>query len=288
MSKIKKVYKQLIVIFLLLIISVCFCGCGQINSSIISNEDGSVDEIVNIKLDADKISELGYDEIQINELKLEIQTDAQTQALKMQQELNNKIILNLSITESKADKEILNSYYNGISVKESKWENNSYSIKIKFKNIDVYKYYYNIADGNVSIRYIEKHFLYNKIYWHGSTMYIKHRDLYNSLKTKYQTEYPELINCEQAELTYTCCSNLRRQHSDADYIQNSDGKYYHTWIIDVNNPDQEIMFYYNVANTYNWMLLALIISLCVLCILCVVIVIKNYINKKHKIDSNNK
>ena len=71
---------------------------------------------------------------------------------------------------------------------------------------------------------------------------------------------------------------MRRQHSDADYIEKIDGKYYHTWIVDRNNVEEPIMFYYNVANTYNWILVAILITFVVTGILWTIVLI----NKKKK------
>ena len=107
-------------------------------------------------------------------------------------------------------------------------------------------------------------------------MYLKHRELYDSLKDKYENKYPNLINHADAELTYTYCADLRRQHSDADYIEKIDGKYYHTWIVDKDNLDQQVMFYYNVANTYNWIIVSVLITLFITVVLCInAIIIKN-------------
>lgn len=283
MSKIKINFKKVLLIIMLLIMSVGFCACGELNSSIITNENGSIDEIVTINLDAEKIEELGYSEVEIENLKANIRLDALSEADKMKQNLNNKISMQLSMFElTNEAKEILNSYYNGITVKESNWSDNAYSIKVQFKNIDVYKYYYDIDDNITVTQYKEEHFLYNKIYWYGNTMYFKHRELYQNLKTKYEISYPNLIDCENAKLTYTYCVTQRRQHSDANSIQYSNGKYYHTWEIDKDNPNQKIMFYYNIANAYNWILISLVISLFVAGILTLIVIIK----KDKKINKN--
>lgn len=285
MNKTKTILKNILIIFLLLIVSVCFCACGEINSSVISQDNGTIEEVVIVKLDLDKILDLGYTTNQILKLKEEIQSDAQDQSISMKEKLNNKVALQLTIPNlEKETREVLESYYNGITIKESNWNDNQYSIKVVFKNIDVYKYYYNISDDNKVETKEEKHFFYNKLYWYGNTMYLKHRELYESLKNKYQTKYPNLIN-DDAKLTYTYCADLRRQHSDADYIEKVDGKYYHTWIVDKENPNQQIMFYYNVANTYNWIIISVIVTLIITIIFSIIVIIKK-INKNSKNKEN--
>jgi len=276
MSKAKIMIKKSLIVLLLLIISVCFCACGSVNSTIITNADGSIEEVVNFELDVAKIVETGY--LKIQELKDEISTDAKTYALAMNERLNAKINFEIT-TESDQNKiKILNSYYDGISAYENKWKDNQYTIRVVFKNADVYKYYYNISNDSKVEMLQEKHFFYNKVYWYGNTMYLKHRELFETLKTKYETKYPNLINHADATLTYTHCANLRRQHSDADVVEKIDGVYYHTWIVDKDNPNQTIMFYYNVANTYNWILLSLLVTLIVTGIMAICVVVGK--NKK--------
>jgi len=270
--------KQVLLIFMLLIMSVCFCACGEINSSIITNSDGSVEEIVVVLLDAEEIEKTKVD---INSLRSEIEYDAKAQAQAMKDRLNYKIQFDLLRTIDKETINILTSYLDGITIKESKaWnETNSYGISVKFKNIDVYKYYYNISEDSNVTMYEEKHFFYNKVYWYGNTMYLKHKELYETLKTKYETKYPSLINYENVELTYTYEADLHRLHSDADRIESYNGKYYHTWIVDEENVDQKIMFYYNIANTYNWIIVSLCATLCVTIIFSIIAIILK-INKK--------
>lgn len=282
MSKIKT--KKILIILLLLIVSVCFCACGKINSSIITNEDGSIDEIVTIKLDIDQILEKGYSLDNIEDLKTDIRIDAQKQANLMKQNLNDKVLLQLSIPDlDEETKNVLESFYDGITIKESNWKNNQYSIKVKFKNINVYKYYYDIKDDNSVEMKQEEYFFYNKVYWYGNTMFLKHRDLYENLKAKYEINYPNLINYTDSQLTYTYCADLRRQHSDADFVEKVNGKYYHTWIIDQENPYQQIMFYYNVANTYNWIIVSLLATLSVTVIFGFVAILIKILNKNKKI-----
>lgn len=284
MTKIK--IKQILMVFMLIIISVYFCGCGQVNSSIVSNVDDSVEEIVSVELNIDKILEVGYTTNEIKQLKVNIQADAQFQCGLMKQKLNDNVALQLTIPNlGKETREILQSYYDGISVKETDWNNNLYSIKVIFKNIDVYKFYYNISDNNKVEMKEEEHLFYNKVYWYGNTMYFKHRELYESLKTKYETKYPNLIN-DDAKLTYTYSADLRRQHSDADYIEKIDGRYYHTWVMDKNNPNQQIMFYYNVANTYNWIIVSLLITLIITIVFAIIAIINKINNKKQKNINN--
>ena len=161
-------------IIMLCLIAVCFCACGELNSVIITHEDGRIEENVSISLDATAVLNAGYN---VAELKREIRTDAINQATKMKNALNTKIDNHLLLVTDNETIEVLESYRNGISVLESYWQDDMFSISIVFDNVNVYMYYYNI-DENVSVEmYEEKHFLYNKLYWYGNTMYICHTQM---------------------------------------------------------------------------------------------------------------
>ena len=252
-----KVFTKKIIVFLLLImLAIYFCGCAQVRAMTITNDDGSVEEQVYVSLDAKAVFEAGYD---LLDLKQDISATALSEANQMIENLNLKVINDLQNATEETQQE-LKKYYNGIDVLSNNWKNNEYVVSIKFKNIDVYKYYYNISENAKAETKTEKHFFYNKISFAGSTMYIKHHELYQRTKNLFSLHYFNLIDSESNELLYTYTTDLRRQHSNADYVTYQDGKYYHTWVVeDVENT--EILFHYNIANSGNWILLAIGISL---------------------------
>lgn len=280
---VKTKLKQILLIFMLLVMAVCFCACGEINSMIITNDNGSIEEIVTITLDNEEILNKGYSVNQLLELKNSIKAEAKNQAKNMKDNLNAKIDLQLLTTTDKDTIKTLQSYYNGISAFEGE-EENVYSIKVVFKDINVYKYYYGISETSKAEMKEEKHFFYNKVYWYGSTMYIKHRGLCDAIKTVYEEKYSDLINHNEGKLTYTYVCDLRREHSNADYItKGEDFKYYHTWVIDKENAtEQTIMFYYNVANQTNCILVCLAITFGVALILGIVAITLHFVKKKNR------
>ena len=82
----------------------------------------------------------------------------------MKDELNEKIFNDLLLTTDDETISTLNDFKDGISIIKSDWKDNTYAIGIRFKNIDVYKYYYGISENtNVEIQ-TEEHFFYNKVY----------------------------------------------------------------------------------------------------------------------------
>lgn len=270
-------------IFLILILFtvLTFSACAQVRVMTITNEDDTIDEIVSVILSVEEIESKGYN---IKNLKDDIETNSKVQAQQMANQLNNQIMMDLILTHDQDTIQTLNSYKNGIEVIESDWENETYSIGIRFKNIDIYKYYYHIKDNVKTETYIKEHFFYDKVYYYASTMYVKHHDLYDIVSEYYSSQYPGLIETENNELLYTYETDLRRQHSDADYITRQDGKYYHTWVVDSNNIDEPIMLYYNVANPENWILLSLCVTIGVTIILCVIAGVISLTKKKKEDD----
>ena len=276
--KIKKIFKKsinIMVLLMLIFYAFIFSGCAQVRVMTITNEDNSIDELVNIAINHEEVIMAGYD---VDELKLDIQTNAIKQAQEMSAELNNKITLDLLRVDEET-KKILLGFKDGISVIKSDWKDNNFSVGIRFKNIDIYKYYYNIKDNIKNETFIEEHFFYNKIYYYASTMYVKHHNLYLKVKNYYSSKYSTLIESAENQLLYSYKTDLRRQHSDADFITKQDGYYYHTWLVDANKLDEPIMLYYNVANPENWIIVSICFTVGVAAILSIISVIV-VVNKK--------
>ena len=241
----------------------------------ISNSDGTIDELVTISIEPTEIVSAGYG---LNEFKTDVEEKSQAQAQLMADKLNQKINNDLFKVLDKESREILNSYFNGIEVVKSDWNNNTYAIGIRFKNIDIYKYYYNVTENTQVEMQTKKHFFYNKMYYYSSTMFVKHNELFNNVNAYYSTQYPGLIESDTAELLYTYKTDLRRQHSDADYITKQNGEYYHTWVVDKDNVEEPIMLYYNVANPESFIIVALEITAGVTIILLLI----GFVINKHK------
>ena len=278
----KKIINSILCVMLLLFVTLTFSACAQVRVMTITNDDDTIDELVAISLDENAVVGAGYD---VNELKLDISTKSQAQAQTMADKLNQKIYADLNLVRDEESRNVLNNFINGITVVKSDWTENTYVIGIRFKNIDVYKYYYGITESTKNEMQTEEHFFYNKYYYYASTMYVKHHDLYDSVNSYYSAQYPGLINSESNELLYTYKTDLRRQHSDADYITKQDGEYYHTWVVDPNNINEPIILYYNIANPENWIILSLLITLGVAIILISIGIVLN-LNKKKKEDKN--
>ena len=275
---IKVIYKKFLIIIMLMLIALSFCACAQVRVMTVTNNDDTIDEFVSITINQEEIINAGYSAL---ELKSDIETNSYLTAKEMVDRLNNKIASDLLMVTDEESIQVLNSFVDGMEVVTSNWKDNTYIIGIRFKNINVYKYYYNIKEQtNIEMKE-EKHFFYNKMYYYASTMYVKHNDLYSSLNAYYSLKYSGLIDSENNELLYTYVTDLRRQHSDADYITKQNGKYYHTWVVDKNKLDEPIMLYYNVANPENYIIVSLLATLGVTVVLLIVgMIIKVY--KKNK------
>lgn len=253
---INKFLQIFILLFVIVLTTISFSACAQVRAMTITNEDDSIDELVTVSLDVASVLSAGYN---VENMKAEIETVSIGVATSMKEELNDKIIRD-KVLATRETREILNSFLDGIDVVKSAWEKNTFAIGIRFKNIDVYKYYYDITQETKKEMQTEKHFFYDKIYYYSSTMYVKHNALYNRLNLHFSTTYPNLINSTSNGLLYSYKTSQRRQHSDADFITKQNGEYYHTWVVDPNNLEEPIMLYYNVANPESYIIIALAVT----------------------------
>lgn len=277
MKRNKKIINLTFLSLLLIFVPFIFSACSKVRAMTITNQDNTIDEIVAITITPEDVMNAGYN---ITEVKQDIKDKSKQLAQLMINKLNEKILFDLMLVEDNESKEVLLSYKDGITIIENDWKENSYKIGIKFKNIDIYKYYYNIKENVKTETYKEKHFLYTKVYYYASTMFVKHYELYESVNNYYSIKYAQLIHNENNLLLYTYKTDLRRQHSDANYINKINGEYYHTWVVDKNNIEKPIMLYYNIANPQNWIIVSVLITVSVTIIVGGIALLISLNNKK--------
>lgn len=243
----KKSAVKVMFICLLLLVTICFSACSEVRAMTVLNDDGTVDELVYISLDEGTITSSGYT---MDEIKTKVENvsvrEAQAIINQFKFELAQDILLSTDET-----RKILVSYQDGIEILYlNEWENNTFVVGLRFKNADVYRYYYNMKNISETKVSTEEHFLYDKIYYSSSSMFADYSALYNKIYDEIISEYPNFINQEN-KLLYTYVTDSRREHSDADYITNLNGEYYHTWEVEPNNISTNVTFYYNVLNRAN-------------------------------------
>ena len=256
--------------------TVCLSACSEVRAMTMTNEDGTIDELVYVSLNQEEIENSGYS---LNEIKQRIETSSMNEANRIVSSFNLRIQIALSTTTDDETRQVLQSYYDEIAIVGNSWEENTYVIGLRYKNINVYRYYYNITEANTGYSDIDEHFFYNTVYYNFTNLYADYHDLYDRLTSYYSSFYPDLIDSENNQLLYTYVTDLHREHSNADYISKIDGLYYHTWEIDQNDIDENIVIYYNLANQTNCILICIAIAVGICGILGVIALI---INKKRE------
>ncbi len=280
MAKINKILISL----MLIVVTICFCACSSVRGMTITNEDGTIDELIYVTLDEDKLNSANYTSTDVENLKLDISGTAMREANSILQKFEAKINEDLRFSSQGAERSALLSMRNKIQIVGNNWEDDVYVIGLRFANSTVYKYYYNISDDSSATGEEEEHFLYTKITYYGLNIFVDYSELYTKLYAEFSEKYPEFVEENSSELLYTYVTDLRREHSDADYVTYLDGKYYHTWIVDSEQVDTPITLYYNIANKANCIMLCIIISI----ILCAVLIIVGIIiDKKRKKQTAN-
>lgn len=271
--------RKILMICLLVVVTISFCACSSVRTMTVTNTDGTIDELVYISLDTQAIIDAGYDNLDIESMQTDITTTAMREASNIvdnfKQSIDDLLAFNFTM-DFKTRTDLLN-IRDGLEVVTSSWQDNTYVIGLRFSDINVYRYYYNITETTEIQPINEEHFLYTKVIYSGLNMYVNYSDLYLKLNQEFSAKYPEFIENEN-ELLYTYVTESRREHSDADFITRLDRNYYHTWIVDGNNLGEEITLYYNIANRGNCILLCIGISILV----CGVLLIIGLIVDKHK------
>lgn len=259
---------------MLCFVALGFFGCAKINAGTISNDDGSIDEIVTITLDQQQFVDAGYNY-------LLVKTDIADMAIK----IVTQIRCNFDYKADSSIKTRINTGKLTITPNTGVWEGDTFRIGLHFLDVQAYRFYYNIDEDAAAEPTVESHFFYDKIIVKGSTIYASYHTLYDELSAYYTKKYPILAEQEN-EFYFTYVLNYRRQKSDADSVEKVDGKYYHTWKLNAGETDKVITIYYYLANRGNCILVCLIASLAVCAILISVgIVISK--NKKKKQQNTN-
>lgn len=276
--------RKILMICLLVVVTISFCACSSVRTMTVTNTDGTIDELVYISLDTQALIDAGYDNLDIESMQTDITTTAMREASNIvdnfKQSIDDLLAFNFTM-DFKTRTDLLN-IRDGLEVVTSSWQDNTYVIGLRFSDINVYRYYYNITEEAEVQPTNEEHFLYTKVIYSGLNMYVNYSDLYLRLNQEFSAKYPEFIENEN-ELLYTYVTESRREHSDADFITRLDGNYYHTWIVDGNNLGEEITLYYNIANRGNCILLCIGISIVVCGMLLIIGLIVDIHKKKKQI-----
>ncbi len=271
--------RKILMICLLVVVTISFCACSSVRTMTVTNADGTIDELVYISLDTQALIDAGYDNLDIESMQTDITTTAMREASNIvdnfKQSIDDLLAFNFTM-DFKTRTDLLN-IRDGLEVVTSSWQDNTYVIGLRFSDINVYRYYYNITEEAEVQPTNEEHFLYTKVIYSGLNMYVNYSDLYLRLNQEFSAKHPEFIENEN-ELLYTYVTESRREHSDADFVTRLDGNYYHTWIVNGDNLGEEITLYYNIANRGNCILLCIGISILV----CGVLLIIGLIVDKHK------
>ena len=261
----KKIKKYLIAI-LLISVTIIFSACSTTRLMTVQNTDGSVDELVYVTLDKEEINFLGED---YNSIKITAENVARTTAMRLAVEYNTNHVV--SLNNNQLTVQLIDVVW---------YEDNSFMVGLRFLNSAVYREFYGIdSSGEAKLEKVD-YFLYNKYYQTGSTVYSLNKNLYTQIYQQMYEQFPNLTKADN-KLLYTYATESRREHSDANYITYTAGKYYHTWEIDKSNLNQQITIYYILLNRANIIVLCLGISL-IVCGVLFVIVFKLNKKKLHK------
>lgn len=250
-------------VFMLLLVAMCFCACAEVRTMTVTNKDGTIDEIVYISLDAAAVAANGQDLLLVQK---QVEQGCQEVCKQIVEEFNTRALLN-------PGKQIL---LNAITPFSTQWEDATYSVRLRFENQSAYDFYYNRTEASAVEPQTEHHFLYDKIIYTGYTSFAQTNSLFGRLNTYFNINYGDVVDLSGGKLKYTIIAENRREHSNANYVNKVDGKYYHTWELSMQETNKQISLYYNLANRGNCILV------CVGCALgvCAVLLLVGFILTK--------
>ena len=255
----KVLSKKIFVLLLLFFVAITFSACASVRTITITNSDGTIDELVYVDIDANKVMEAGYS---LQQVKDDVSLTSLNSAKQIVNNFENKVqqaFENAVLNQENSLKFIR--MMGGIEILGNTWKDETYYIGLRFKNNDVYKFYYNIAENAKPKAETEEHFLYTEVKYTGLNMFVHYSELTTKMFNYLEEMYPNLVSNNSTELLYTYETETRREHSDANYVTHIDDKYYHTWVVDKNDLGKELTLYYNIANRGNCILVCIGISL---------------------------
>lgn len=278
----KKTVLKSVLCFVLIMVSIVFCGCSQVNFINYTDENGIYTEVLEITLDETKFENL-------NKAKQDI-SDAVNSTL-LSKYSTYTMNINMKLNEFKYDSEKQDLYvaYQDL-LDDVTWETHNFDdknyfyIKLMFASTSSYLIFYDITEKNFSEKEVTKGLFYNTINYKGNLGYYIQHSLYSTLRhSPYLDKYFETFSEEDVDLTYSYLAGSSRYKSNADEVfYVGEGLYSHTWKVDTNNMDKEIHFSLRIANRWIWYVLAIGISLIVCVILILTALIMHFLKKKQQ------
>lgn len=282
--QIKKKNRILIALLslLLLMISVLFSGCANVDYTTVKLRDGSINEMLATTIDEAKIQEKSQSvavlKNSVQKMAVEILTEKLT-------EYTKTITKYVKYYQNAGNVELANAYAEllmGVDIKQPSWKDDVFYLSIDFANITSYSLFYNLTEKNFVEEKRTENFFIEKIYYVGNLGYNLNSGLVSLVYNEFQLNFPELLD-ENVTLSYSYLPPSTRYHSDADKVtMTADGKL-HTWEIKDGDLDREIHFYLILANRASWFIVALLISEITAIILLLIATISALIrHKKNK------
>jgi len=160
-----------------------------------------------------------------------------------------------------------------------------YEFCVKYKDVNLYKYYYNEKGEESHTVDLSGNFFYNKIRIVGDETSLTHREFSEKCEVGLKLYFYNIIKEYKDYMVFNLHASKRRLKSNSDFQEKiSTGNYLHTWIIGENAED-EVQYYYNIANRQNWIMLSIGVTL-VIGVILFVISINIKENNKQKTNEN--
>ncbi|MCK9575221.1 MAG: hypothetical protein WC942_02040 [Clostridia bacterium] len=228
--------KKLSLLFII-ICSVIFAGCANIEYAIVQTPSGEILQKLNVLLDSDSIESDGY--------------TAENIAEDVEVAMRSYLLMLPEATGLIKTVERATNYSGDILV----------SAKLEFSSVSVYYDYYDIDPEQRADNYTtEKNFFTKKTIQTRTTEFSKINTFdYQTLFTGLESPVINYFTINDVTFTYSYATYSSKLKSDADSISYDylQGIYVHSWDIPQDNLTLSIHFYSLSANTTGWYILGL-------------------------------
>ncbi len=263
-----------------MLVGVLLSGCVTVTNTVNYVETSGgvfIVQQVDINLDKAQIEENGYD---YSKIISEIYRD-ELQPTGVLYSLVRKIRSDYTtrVTETFAEHETLkNQYLSGLLETVITKTDTGFSVYLSFSDVRYFLFFNKVTSGNKLIDVpfggsitTDENFLitsYLQTVVNPFNLWWNETISYKGVETDFKDALTDIFENNKSgdeksyeigdiNLIFNFISPYKRLHSNADSITKSNGKYVHSWNIDPNKIDEEVVFFRTSANTGVWYLIAL-------------------------------
>lgn len=280
-------FKKAILTLLLIICCVfLFTGCATVSYSVVEQESGGVEQVVEIELDQRQLVKAGATQTQIDEIKNKILSRMSQIKDNLYTSFQSRLVNDSDLSVSQKEH-----YFQSLSLK-TYTNDGAMGIKMSFADVASYYYFYEIdpnEESDTEIIEQNQNLFFSKYIQSTKTIFSDSeliQPLIDEANSYIQSlNLPKPTQIKAPNFCYSYRSTNSKLYSDADTrVLDSNGGYIHTWYIASDETQREINFYTIQPRRVVWYVLALIVVFIFVAIMFIVYFVKKKKAKKDEVE----